>query len=99
GGNNSLRSSILQVPHHGSRTSSSVPFIEAVHPRYAVISGRASSRFPLPHPEVIRRYLERGVPLFRTDQEGAVTFELKKEGWEARSFLRGTLTRRPLENQ
>lgn len=94
GGNHSLRSSILLVPHHGSRTSSTIPFIEAVHPRYAVISGRASSRFPLPHPEVIRRYLERGVLLFRTDQEGAVAFELKKEGWEVRSFLKGTLTQK-----
>jgi competence protein ComEC len=97
-GNNSLRSSILQVPHHGSRTSSSTPFIEAVHPRYAVISGRASSRFPLPHPDVIRRYLERGVTLFRTDQEGAMTFELKKEGWEVRSFLKGALIGKPSEN-
>ena len=87
--NNSLKSSILQIPHHGSRTSSSIPFIEAVQPRYAVISGRASSRFPLPHPDVIRRYQERGVPLFRTDLDGAICFDLKKGEWEIESFVRG----------
>jgi competence protein ComEC len=85
----SLKSHILQVPHHGSLTSSSIPFIEAVQPCFAVISERPSPRLPLPHPEVIRRYQERGVTLFRTDQDGAITFDLKKEGWKVRSFLKG----------
>jgi competence protein ComEC len=86
-----LKSQILQVPHHGSLTSSTIPFIEAIQPSYAVISGRPSPRFPLPHLDVIRRYQERGVALFRTDQEGAVTFNLKKEGWEIKSFVRGVM--------
>jgi len=98
GKNVSLKSHILQVPHHGSLTSSTIPFIEAVHPRYAVISGRPSPRLLLPHPEIIRRYQERGVTLFRTDQEGAVSFELKKRGWEVRSFLKGPIICTPSEN-
>ena len=52
--NISLKTQILLVPHHGSLTSSSIPFIEAVRPRFAIISGRASFRLPLPHPEIIR---------------------------------------------
>jgi len=87
----SLKSDILQVPHHGSLSSSTIPFIEAIQPCYAVISGRSSPRLPLPHPEVIRRYQERCVILFRTDQEGAISFALRKEGWEVESFLRGPI--------
>jgi competence protein ComEC len=86
-----LKSQILQVPHHGSLTSSTIPFIEAVQPSYAMISGRPSAHLLLPHPEIIRRYLEKGVKVFRTDQEGAVTFELNKEGWEIKSFVRGDI--------
>jgi competence protein ComEC len=86
-----VKSQILQVPHHGSLTSSTKPFIEAVQPHYAVISGRPSPRILLPHPEIIRRYQERGVTLFRTDQDGAVTFDLKKEGWKVKSFVRGVI--------
>lgn len=86
-----LRSHILQVPHHGSLTSSTIPFIEAVRPVFAVISGRPSPRLHLPHPEIIRRYQERGVTLCRTDRDGAVTFDLKKGGWKVESFLRGPI--------
>ena len=87
----SLKSVVLQVPHHGSRTSSTIPFIEAVQPRYAVISGRASSHLPLPHPEIIRRYQERGITVLRTDQEGAITFDFKKREWKIKSFIRGKI--------
>jgi competence protein ComEC len=89
--NVSLKNHILQVPHHGSLTSSTVPFIDAVQPRYAVISGRPSSRLLLPNPGIIRRYQERGVTLLRTDLDGAVTFDYKKGGWKIDSFVRGVI--------
>ena len=94
----SLKSQLLQVPHHGSLTSSTIPFIEAVRPCYAVISARPSPRLLLPHPEIIRRYQERGVTLFRTDRDGAITFDLKKEDWKVESFLRGPLILSPSGN-
>ncbi len=87
----SLQSQLLQVPHHGSLSSSTVPFIDAVHPCYAIISGRPSPRLPLPHPEIIRRYQERGVTLFRTDRDGAITFDLRPRGWQIECFRRGAL--------
>jgi len=87
----SLKTDILQIPHHGSLTSSTIPFIEAVQPCYAVISGRPSPRLLLPHPEIIRRYQKRGVTLFRTDLDGAVSFDLKKEGWKIHSYVRGAI--------
>ena len=68
-----LRSEILKVPHHGSRTSSSAPFIDAVQPRYAIFSLGQSSRYQFPHPDVVARYRARGCVQLRTDQLGAIT--------------------------
>src|SRR6185503_17382175 len=70
-----LRSDLLKVPHHGSRTSSTETFIDAVNPKYAVISGGERSRFGHPHPSVVNRYLMREVKLFQTGRDGMVTVE------------------------
>lgn len=86
-----LRSQILQVPHHGSLTSSQPAFIETVAPRWAVFSARGSARFPVPHPEVLRRYQERNIPILRTDQEGAIRFWIKNGEWRGESYLKGPL--------
>jgi competence protein ComEC len=66
-----LRSDILLVPHHGSRTSSSEPFLAAVHPRIAVIQVGYRSRYGHPAPEVVARYAAHGIPVVRTDRCGA----------------------------
>jgi competence protein ComEC len=84
-----LQSQILQVPHHGSLTSSQPAFIEAVAPRWAVFSARGSVRFPVPHPEILRRYLDKGVKILRTDQEGAIRFSYRKGEWAGESTLKG----------
>ena len=68
-----LRSEILKVPHHGSRTSSSTPFLDAVQPRYAIFSLAQRDQFQFPHPDVVARYQARGCILLRTDQAGAIT--------------------------
>ncbi len=86
-----LRSQILQVPHHGSRTSSRPDFIEAVAPRWAVFSARASQRFPVPHPQVLERYRERGISILRTDQEGSVRFSLRRGREYVHTYLRGRI--------
>jgi len=87
-----LRSRILQVPHHGSLTSSTEGFIRAVQPTWAVVSSRYSPRSPLPHPEIIKRYEQRGVKILRTDEEGLITFTLKNGRWEVESRRRGRIT-------
>ncbi len=66
---------ILKIPHHASRTSSSVPFIDSVHPLYAVASLGDGNMFGFPHPGILEKYERRGVQVFRTDQNGAVTFK------------------------
>jgi len=68
-----LESSILKVPHHGGRTSSSRAFLAGVKPAIAVASAGKGNPFHHPHGETLSRYKERGVRLFRTDRDGAVT--------------------------
>ncbi len=68
-----VRADLLKVPHHGSRTSSTEAFINAVNPRYAVISVGERSRFGHPHAVVVKRYLAADVRLLQTGHDGMVT--------------------------
>lgn len=63
---------ILKVPHHGSHTSSSPAFLDALSPRIAVVSTRASSRREAMGRVVIPRYKERPITLYRTDYLGGI---------------------------
>jgi len=75
-----LASTVLKVPHHGSRTSSSPRFVAAVAPRLAVISAGFANRFHFPHPSVVERYAAEHVALLRTDLDGAVEVRLGADG-------------------
>ena len=66
-----LRSDVLVVPHHGSRTSSTDALLDAVQPRVAVIQAGYRSRYGHPAPEVLARYAARGIPVVRSDHCGA----------------------------
>lgn len=67
-----LRSSVLKVPHHGSRYSSTTHFLRAVRPDLAVLSVGPGIR-GIPSPETIARYAALSVPLYRTDRDGCIT--------------------------
>ena len=69
-----LRSQLLLVPHHGSRTSSTPAFIDAVRPEVAVVQAAYRSRFGHPAPDVVARYSARGVAVLRSDRCGALTW-------------------------
>src|SRR5208283_2097804 len=66
-----LEAEFLKVPHHGSKTSSTEPFLEAIHPRYAAISVGANNVYGHPSPEVTERLAADGVKVYRTDLDGA----------------------------
>ena len=71
-----LRADVLVVPHHGSNSSSTFEFINAVQPRVAVIPVGAGNPYGHPHPDVLARYQD--VILLRTDEDGDVT--LRSDG-------------------
>ncbi len=81
-----LRAEVLKVPHHGSKTSSSGAFVDAVQPGYAVISVGERSRFGHPHPSVVNRYAGRGVSVFQTGRDGTVTVETDGRSLEISRF-------------
>jgi competence protein ComEC len=71
---------VLLVPHHGSRTSSTPAFIDAVAPRAGVLSVGYRNRFHHPNEAVVARYVQRGIALRRTDREGALRIVLPASG-------------------
>jgi competence protein ComEC len=75
-----LKVDVLTVPHHGSRTSSSPDFIDAVGAGTAIFPVGYRNRFGHPKPDVVERYRARGASLWRTDEDGALTVRLSGEG-------------------
>lgn len=70
-----LQADLLLAPHHGSRTSSSYPFIRAVQPRWVAFSAGHHSRFNHPHEKVVERYRELHVEPVYTARSGAMKFD------------------------
>ncbi len=73
-GNNKeeLKSTILKVAHHGSRTSSSYPFVEAVSPAYALISDGKDNKYGHPHQDTLDTLSSLKAKILRTDLLGAI---------------------------
>jgi competence protein ComEC len=70
------RADLIRIAHNGSTTSSTPIFLEAVQPKWAVISVGARSTFGHPRREVLERLERMHVRTYRTDLDGAVTFYL-----------------------
>lgn len=67
-----LKADVLKVGHHGSRTSTSIPFLKAVQPGYAVISAGKNNDYGHPHKETLSKLKKAQVKVYRTDQSGTV---------------------------
>src|SRR2546421_362557 len=88
-----LAATVLKVGHHGSRTSSTPDFLEAVDPAIAVISVGRRNPYGHPDPGVLERLTAAGARVYRTDRDGAVIFEtdgrtLRVTRWAARATER-----------
>ncbi|MES2436489.1 MAG: MBL fold metallo-hydrolase [Patescibacteria group bacterium] len=71
-----LKSDVLKVGHHGSKTSSSEKFVEAINPRFAIISAGEKNRYGHPHSETTDVFKKLGVPVFGTYEHGMITLKL-----------------------
>jgi len=83
---------ILKVPHHGSGTSSSVEFLQALHPNIASISAGRGHPFGLAVRAVLARYAAIGTTVFRTDQDGAVMVDTDGTTVHVQSYTKRSLT-------
>ncbi|MFT0169339.1 ComEC/Rec2 family competence protein [Paraburkholderia mimosarum] len=72
-----LRAQVLIVPHHGSRTSSTEPFLDSVWPLVAIFQVGYLNRFHHPYPGVYTRYLARRIELARSDADGAARVDAR----------------------
>lgn len=70
-----LRADVLLVPHHGSNTSSSAAFLDAVAPTLAIVQAGYRNRFGHPAPRVQERYNLRGIALVQSAQCGALRWQ------------------------
>lgn len=70
-----LGAQVLLVPHHGSKTSSSAPFLDAVAPQWALVQSGYRNRFGHPAPSVLARYQERHIAVVDSPHCGAATWQ------------------------
>ncbi len=75
-----LPATVLVVPHHGSKSSSSEAFLSAVAPRHAIFTTGYINRFHHPAPEVVQRYVAHGAQLWRSDRDGALSLDMTVQG-------------------
>lgn len=74
-----LRASVLLAPHHGSKTSNTKDFLDAVRPRAVIVSAGPQNRFELPSPKIIERYRQRGCNVLMTNNNGAVEVQIDEK--------------------
>ena len=84
-----LPSQVLVVPHHGSRSSSTGDFIDAVAPRWVIFSAGWLNRFGFPHAAVLERYQRRGCRILRTDGHGAISLRTRGRRWQVHAHVEG----------
>jgi len=71
-----LKSDILIVPHHGSKTSSTLAFLNAISPDYALFPVGYRNRYGFPKTEILQRYQKIGAEMLRSDRDGAISVKL-----------------------
>lgn len=85
-----LRSQVLVLGHHGSRTSSGADWLAVLQPQHAIVSAGYQNRYRHPHAEVLSRLHMSGITVWRTDTQGAVQLKLGsqlqlasvRQGWQ-----------------
>ena len=81
-----LQTDLLQIPHHGSKTSSTKNFLRRTAPRHAVLSRGRQNRFDHPASEVVERYEMQQARIWDTAVDGQVTLLSLRGGWQIKTF-------------
>lgn len=84
-----IKADVLKAPHHGSKNSSAISFLQALSPGYVVVSAGRNNPFGFPHEETLGRYASIGAKVLRTDSDGAVTVRTDGRSIEASGYLTG----------
>ncbi len=81
-----LQANVLVLGHHGSNTSSSGNFLDAVRPQVAIASAGFENSYGHPHPEVLRRLRLRAISIYRTDLDGTIEVRSDGQGFDVTSL-------------
>lgn len=81
-----LQSTLVQVPHHGSNSSSSLPFVQRIGGEAALASASRYNAWRFPSIKVIDRYREQGYRWYDTPHQGQLTVSFTPQGWEIHSL-------------
>jgi competence protein ComEC len=80
----SIKSTVLKVAHHGSRTSSGEDFVKAVDPKFSVISAGRNSKYGHPHKETLDTFSKLKIPVFGTYENGMIVTRTDGESVEVK---------------
>jgi len=83
----SIVSDVLLVPHHGSRTSSSIDFINHVDPSIAINSSGFANQFNHPHPLIKKVYLDKAIKFYDTQKKGMIEISLMRNGIRVNQYV------------
>lgn len=92
-----LQADILQVGHHGSKTSTTDRFLNAVKPDIAIYSASVDNQYGHPHIETINRLEKSGALVYGTDVHGTVIVETDGETFNVQTNKQGTIKHTPPE--
>lgn len=81
-----IQSTIMQVPHHGSNTSSSDLFLKSIKPQLAINSASRYNPWHLPAKKVLSRYSELKIPVLATREQGQIRFYFHENYWQFAPF-------------
>jgi competence protein ComEC len=81
-----LHPTVLLVPHHGSKTSSSINFLQAMQTKLAVVSVALYNSYHLPHPLIQKRYEQLKIPWITTAQSGWIQIQFFKNSWKTKNY-------------
>ena len=88
------KADIVTVPHHGSQTSSSLPFVHRLAPRYAIVTAGFGNRWGFPRQDIVSRWQSQSATVLETATSGAIGMSLCQRSGASRVRLQRELQRR-----